>query len=57
MMALVYILIGIVAVFVWFWWAGDTLCPRCGTELTKEFGAPWQRSNRCSCGWRTGERP
>lgn len=56
-MWLLWVLIGIVAVVVWMFWAGTTLCPRCGLELTRDIMAPWQRTNSCRCGWREGSRP
>ena len=53
----VWLIIGVVAVIVWLFWAGLTLCPRCGLELPRQFLAPWRRVEYCRCGWREGQRP
>ncbi len=56
-MWLFWILIGVLAVVVWLFWANIALCPRCGIELPKQFAAPWMHAQHCRCGWRAGERP
>ncbi len=56
-MWLLWLVIGIIAIVVWTFWAGATLCPRCGLELARDITAPWRRTDSCRCGWREGQRP
>jgi hypothetical protein len=51
---LLWVLIG----FVVFWLAiaafvafSTELCPRCGMQLPRQFGAPWKSADLCRCGW------
>lgn len=56
-MWLFYVLVGLIALVVWIVWSSVTLCPRCGIELPKQFGAPWKPADHCRCGWQRDDRP